>query len=178
MPKIGAVVFAVSLLIISNSTFVSAGNSSSPAPVQQPPSPEFLQIKTLVGSWEGTHSTEGKPEPVSVKYKLTSGGTAIVETLFPGTPKEMVSVYYDQDGKLQMTHYCMLGNQPRMAVDQANSQNLKFNLIENSGINVGKDPHMHALNIEFKDKDHIIQKWTMYENGKSKEPGIIELERK
>ena len=35
--------------------------------------------------------------------QVTSGGSALVEKLSPGTPHEMVSVYHDKDGELAMT---------------------------------------------------------------------------
>ena len=36
-----------------------------------------------------------------------------MERIFPGTPQEMISVYYDDDkGRLAMTHYCMMRNRP------------------------------------------------------------------
>ncbi|MEE9214278.1 MAG: hypothetical protein V3U54_05695, partial [Thermodesulfobacteriota bacterium] len=77
-------------------------------------SPEYEKMKTLAGTWEGTSSMGEEGEKVTVKYEMTSADSAIVETLFPGTPHEMVSVYYDDNGKLSMTHYCMIKNQPNM----------------------------------------------------------------
>ena len=47
----------------------------------------------------------------------TAGGSAVQETQFPGTPMEMVSVYHLDGADLVMTHYCVLGNQPRMKAD-------------------------------------------------------------
>src|SRR5258708_3038180 len=72
------------------------------------------KMKTLVGTWVMADK-DGKPtdEVVSV-IKVTAGGSAIHETLFPGQPHEMVSIYTADGSDLVMTHYCMLGNQPRM----------------------------------------------------------------
>ncbi|HET6425971.1 MAG TPA: hypothetical protein VFG20_19935, partial [Planctomycetaceae bacterium] len=51
------------------------------------------KLKTLVGTWVKADDS-GKPteEVVSV-IKLTAGGSAIQETLFPGQPHEMISMY-------------------------------------------------------------------------------------
>jgi hypothetical protein len=138
-------------------------------------SKEFERIKELVGVWEGTSNKDG--EKVTVKYKLTSGGSAIVEELFPDTPHEMVSVYYDKGGILSMTHYCMLRNRPHMELTKADANGRNFVLAAGSDINTGKDAHMHTLNIIFIDKDHITQEWTMFENGKEKQVAIFKLSR-
>jgi hypothetical protein len=138
-------------------------------------SKEFERIKELVGVWEGTSNKEG--EKVTVKYELTSGGSAIVEELFPGTPHDMISVYYDKGGKLSMTHYCMLRNRPHMELTKAGANDLDFVLVADSDINAGKDAHMHALRVVFVDKDHITQEWTMFENGKDKQVAIFKLSR-
>ena len=36
---------------------------------------------------------------------------------FPGQPMEMLSIYHQDKGDLLMTHYCILGNQPKMKAD-------------------------------------------------------------
>ncbi len=78
------------------------------APIAVPPSAEFENVKKLVGAWEGTATEkDGKVSPARAEYKLTSGGSAVVEILFAGTPHEMHSVYFNENGKLGMTHYCM-----------------------------------------------------------------------
>ena len=53
--------------------------------------------------------------------KVTAAGSAVHETIFPGTGHEMVSMYHADGKDLIMTHYCALGNQPRMKLDPKSS---------------------------------------------------------
>jgi len=130
-------------------------------------SPEFERMRQLVGAWEGTSDMGKAGEKVRVEYRLTAGGSALVETLFPGSGEEMVSVYHDQNGKLAMTHYCMLRNQPKMALTKADAQSIELVFApKGNDINPAIEKHMHAVNIAFTDKDHIVQKWTMFDKGK------------
>ena len=55
--------------------------------------------------------------------KVTAGGSAVHETLFPGSAHEMVSVYHLDGADLVMTHFCALGNQPRMKADPKSPAN-------------------------------------------------------
>lgn len=137
----------------------------------------FERMKSLVGAWEGTAKMSKEGEKVRVEYRLSSGGSAVVENLFPGTPHEMVSVYYDNKGKLTMTHYCALRNQPRMNLEKADAQNLYFMFAGGTNMDPKKDAHMHSLTISFVDKDHIVQKWALFAGGKEKETSVFELTR-
>ncbi len=140
-------------------------------------SAEFEQIKTLVGRWKGTSTSQAHgDQPADVEYKLTSGGSALVETMFPGTPHEMVSIYHDRDGKLTMTHYCILKNQPELDLQKAGPSQLVFDLSPRSAIGA-KEPHMHALTLTLQDSDHVTQEWTMYEGGAAKDKTTIQLSR-
>jgi len=81
--------------------FAGADEGKSESPDYMEPytgSAEFERIKSLEGKWEGTSIMHGKEVPVSVIYKTTSGGSVVVETLFPDTPHEMVSVYFEDGG--------------------------------------------------------------------------------
>ena len=141
-------------------------------------SKELERIKQLAGRWEGTSQETGKEaQPASVEYKVTSGGSAVVETLFPGTPHEMVSVYHDERGKVAMTHYCMLGNHPELALTKASDKELDFSLGEDSDIDSAKEQHMHALALMQSDSDHLSQVWTCYEDGKASKQITISLSR-
>jgi len=46
-----------------------------------------------------------------VTYRVASAGSVVQETLFPGTPHEMISMYHLVDGELVLTHYCAMANQ-------------------------------------------------------------------
>jgi hypothetical protein len=141
-------------------------------------SAEFERMKQLVGVWEGT-SDMGKPgEKVKVEYRLSSGGSALIETLSPGSGEEMVSVYTDPKGKLAMTHYCMLRNQPRMTLAKADAQAIELTFArKGNDINPAKEKHMHGVRITFTDNDHIVQKWTLYDKGKDAGGVTLQLTR-
>src|SRR6267142_369137 len=73
--------------------------------------------KLLEGAWVAADK-DGKPtEQVVSVFKVTAAGTTVHETIFPGTGHEMVSMYHPDGKDLIMTHYCALGNQPRMKLD-------------------------------------------------------------
>ena len=141
-------------------------------------STEFERMKQLVGVWEGTSDMGKEGETARVEYRLTAGGSALIETLSPGSAEEMVSVYYDRKGKLAMTHYCMLRNQPRMTLAKADAQMIELLFAKKGNdINPAKEKHMHAVRITFTDNDHITQKWTLFENGKDKGGVTLKLTR-
>jgi hypothetical protein len=116
--------------------------------------------------------------PVTVSYELTSGGSAILERLFAGTPHEMVSVYYSNGEKVVMTHYCMLGNQPQMALKKNDGKVILFEMDGTTGIASAQETHMHTLAITLSDPNHIQHEWTLFENGKKANAVIISLTRK
>lgn len=147
------------------------------APAPTAGSAEFERLKTLVGRWKGTSTSQAHGEQAAdVEYRLTSGGSALVETMFPGTAHEMVSIYHDRDGKLVMTHYCMLKNQPEMDLQKAGPGQLVFDLSPRSAIGAD-EPHMHALTLTLEDADHVTQEWTMYEGGAAKDKTTTKLSR-
>src|SRR5690242_9923644 len=76
--------------------------------------PNLDRLKALAGTWVEADK-DGKPtDKVVSVVKVTAAGSTVHETLFPGTPMEMISVYHLDGADLVMTHYCALGNQPRM----------------------------------------------------------------
>lgn len=148
-------------------------------PVKMPA--EFDRMTALVGTWEGTGPAmkpEEKPQQVTVQYALTSGGSAVVETMGPGTPHEMVSIYHAEKGKVAMTHYCMLGNHPTLALKKASAEKMEFEMKGTNGVSSLKEPHMHSLVITFHGPDQITQEWTSFANGKPAESAVFTLNRK
>ncbi|MBI2104974.1 MAG: hypothetical protein HYT90_05290 [Candidatus Omnitrophica bacterium] len=151
-------------------------DSEHMAPVAAP-SADLERVKQLAGRWEGT-SQEGQGEatPASIEYKVTSGGSAVVETLFPGTPHEMVSVYHDVGGKLSLTHYCMLGNQPELSLVSADGGSMSFSLSPSSPIQAS-EPHMGALTLTQDGAGGLTQVWTATINGQPAPATTIRVKR-
>src|SRR5437868_1614896 len=98
----------LSLLSLSLAQSLFAGDADKPFKG----SPEFDRMKSLAGTWKGIVDMGQGPVDMTVEYRVVSGGSVVEERLFAGTPKEMVTMYHDRKGKLALTHYCMLGNQP------------------------------------------------------------------
>jgi hypothetical protein len=141
---------------------------------------EFDALKGLVGTWEGTsqHKAGAPEEKVTTVYELTSGGTAVVEKLMPGTPHEMVSVYHKEGKTLAMTHYCALGNQPHMVLKKATTETMSFEMTRTAGVSSMKEPHMHAVTLTMSDADTLKQEWTHFEKGKKSGTAVFTLTRK
>jgi hypothetical protein len=118
-------------------------------------SAEFERMKTLVGTWRGKTDIGQGLIDLTVQYRLLAAGSVLEERCFAGTPNEMITMYYEKDGKLAMTHYCMFGNRPGMLLKSSDDKTLKFDFDATCGINVAKESHMHALTISFDDADTI-----------------------
>lgn len=138
------------------------------------------QIKSLAGKWEGTAQEGQKAEtkPAVAEYYVTSGGSAVEEKLFAGTPNEMISMYHDVKGKLSMTHYCMLGNQPQLEDKSSDASKIVLEESASSQTLLAGQMRMSSLTIEWKDKDHIVQTWQASDaDGKPLGPTTITLKR-
>ncbi len=152
-------------------------------------SAEFEQLKQLIGVWEGEMPMkdkggegakhEGMPEMMTmrVEYRLTAGGSAIQETFNAGSPMEMVSMYHDRGGNLSMTHYCMLGNQPRMDLDGSGPGKMSFTFAEENMLDPATGMHMHSMNLSIVDADNITQRWTMFQEGEAMQAHDMHLTR-
>ena len=149
----------------------------------EPPKPytgsaEFEKMKTLTGTWKATVDMGGGPMPVTAQYRVVSGGSAIEERLFSDSPNEMVTIYHDgKDGKLALTHYCMLCNRPAMTLVKAEGRSLEFDLVKDSEIKVDSEKHMHAVTLTLDDADHLTHDWTLFEDGKAKDRHPFKFER-
>jgi hypothetical protein len=138
-----------------------------------PISPQLDKLKSLAGNWEGK-STDGKA--IQASYKLVSGGTAIAETLSATGEPDMLTVYHVNGGHLMMTHYCSMGNQPRMQADASDGKTIAFHFVDGTNLAGPDAPHMNDLTITFVDANHITQEWAM--KGGPMEKVVFHLERK
>lgn len=123
----------------------------------------FDNLKALAGDW----TMGGGDGSVAVTYRVIAAGSAVVETLFPGAPHEMVTVYTVDKGELVLTHYCAEGNQPHMkAVKGGEANAIAFKFDGGGNIKSSKDGHMHEATFSFKDTDHVTTTWLFYRDGK------------
>ena len=102
-----------------------------------------------------------------------------METLFGGTEHEMITMYHLDGDSLVLTHYCSLGNQPRLKAKEADKENqVAFDFLDGANIDPAKDEHMHAVVFEFVGDDHLKADWTSYSEGKPKLTAKFDLKRK
>jgi hypothetical protein len=139
----------------------------------------FERLKTLAGTWEG-QAGQGQPgEAATVTYRVASGGSVVEETLFPGSPHEMISMYHLVDGGLVLTHYCAMANQPRMRLDGKAStpERLVFTFDGGTNFDPGTDTHVHSGVLEWKG-DALHAAWAVYSGGKETGQNQFVLTRK
>ena len=139
-------------------------------------SPEFERMKTLVGTWTGKTDMGQGPVEMTVQYRLLAAGNVLEERVFAGTPNEMVTMYYEQGGKLALTHYCVLGNRPAMLLKSSDSKSLVFDFDKTCGIGDGES-HMRALTLTFDDANTITTKCKAIIDGKAAEEHATTLKR-
>ena len=160
---------------------LAAGTRGEGAAKAAPTNPGLEKLKKLAGTWVEADA-DGKPtDKVVSVIKVTAGGSAVTETLFPGQPMEMESVYHLDKGDLVMTHYCVLGNQPRHKADPVSPANqIKWIFTGGTNLDPAKDKHMHGGTLTIVDADHIEFAGEAWENGKPSPEhcGTMKLVRK
>ena len=139
----------------------------------------FQRLKALQGEWVAVDETGRPTDQVVSVFRVTSGGHAIREVMFPGTEHEMVNMYYRDGDTVQMTHYCAAGNQPRMLLlpgAQPNVVRLQF--IDITNLASPADEHMHEGFFTWVNNDHLKTEWRAFRNGRYAESTRFDLERR
>ena len=167
------------LCIVALVALSAAGNAvgGDMVPQSHRGSKELERMKTLAGAWEGVDTSCMTGQTVRVEYRVTGAGSAVVETLGPGTPQEMVTVYYDKAGALYMTHYCAIGNRPQMMLKGSTADTIDLDLAPGGEVAAEREMHMHSLKITFKGPDKIVQDWALFDGGQKKSVSTFTLTR-
>lgn len=152
-------------------SFLVVAAVASAAPNAAPPAPGnaagWERLKTLVGSWEGTVMDTDHPGKVTVTYKLVSNGTSLMETMDVAEHSETMITMYAPDGdRIVATHYCSMGNQPRMAAKGLQGDSLDFQFVDATNVSDPNGELMRGLQVRFQDADHFQQLWTSRAAGK------------
>ena len=156
-------------------SFVAALAAEAPAPgAKGDDNPALARLKSMAGEWKGT-APDGKT--VKLTTRVASGGSAVVEQM--DMHGDMITVYHADGPDLMLTHYCGIGNQPRMraAAPSATDKSLDFKFVDATNMPDPKQPHMHDLKITFVDDDHVTQEWTFYKDGKPADTAKFNFER-
>jgi hypothetical protein len=169
------VVFAAGLGLFWLSTAVASAEPARSGDAD----PRFERLKGLVGTWVGTAQHGEQSFPTQVTYRLTGGGSAVMEILFEGTEHEMTTVYHRDGADLVLTHYCAAGNQPHMRATAADDAAvLRFEFAGGTNLDPAKDMHMHEGVIRWLDADHVQTAWASYQDGKPVGEARFDLTRK
>lgn len=135
------------------------------------------QVKALAGTWEGRND-KGEVTSTHV-FSVSSNGNAVREVMFPGSSHEMTNMYHMNGSRLMMTHYCAVGNQPRMMSTGGSTPGkivMVFDSVTNNSVET--DHCMGNMTLEIVSKDVIRQHWSGWEKGQPTEKLIFELKRK
>jgi hypothetical protein len=135
----------------------------------------FDQLKSLTGSWEGKNS---KGEPVQVSYRVTGGGSALMSEII-GHGEDMISmIHFDGANRLLLTHYCAVGNQPRMQASASpDGKTITFNFLDATNLDNPQSGHMDHVAIAVLDPNHHTEEWTFINHGQEMKE-VFDLKRK
>ena len=134
----------------------------------------FDKLSSLAGTWNGESVGEGEAAEaegggeVVHEFRVSAAGTAVMETMNPGSDHEMINMYHLDGDDLVLTHYCAGGNQPTMKLDRKRStaDKLIFDFTGGTNLDPAVDNHIHAAEITWVDDDHLRSAWTGYAEGK------------
>jgi hypothetical protein len=148
-----------SFLALPLTLAMAAGATNAPT---APPAKEaYDRLATLQGEWEGSYAN-GKEHRVS--YRLSAAGTALVETWDLGPGKEAMTVYYIDGDRLLATHFCPHGTQPRLQlVDQVGGE-LRFEIIDGTGLSAPGRSHQVRFAMEVRTPDSFARSEAYIEN--------------
>ena len=178
MNRILSATFSTMMCVSFLANITPADDKSNPSSAK-PAQAQFAQLKRLVGEWTGKAGHGDAEHEATISYKLTAAGSTVVETVFAGTAHEMVTMYHLDGDAVVLTHYCALGNQPRMKAEATGDpKKLVFRFLDGTNLDAAKDMHMHEATLEFVADDHIRSAWTSYTNGKPDSVAKFDLKRK
>jgi hypothetical protein len=126
----------------------------------------FEHFKKIEGKWQGS-STKGWNEEIN--FKTIAQRSVVVEDAFGAHPNEtmMSMIHLDRD-RLLLTHYCVSRTQPRLQATgfEDNGRKITFTYLDGTNLSSRDQGHMDKAIFHFIDEDHILSRWTWYQNGR------------
>ena len=164
IPTIAAAVVVVTCLV-------------APAdPSKKAATTRFDQFKALAGDWNDA-GPDGKSS--TIRFKLSSGGSVVEEVYFPDTNHEMVNMITKDGSDINLVHYCMLGNQPRMkAPNKVSGKSVAFKFVSAGNLKSKNDMYMRNVTFTFIDADTLKESWVSYNAGKQAGPPQVFMHKR
>ena len=139
---------------------------------------QFERLKGLVGEWE-VEDTQGELPPGTISYRLTAGGSTLVENLFVGSDHEMLSVYHLDGEDLVMQHFCVMQNAPKMRARAGGDPDaIDFECEGGTNIESCEDPHIHGSRFELVGPNEVRTACTMIQKDQPNAEKVFTLRRK
>ena len=169
------VLFCLVTLSVAAIPAAAAEHTGHPA-APQDPRLEFL--KGLQGNWVGQFGQDEMGEQV-FEFRVTAGGHAIEEREMIGTPMEMLTVYYLDGNDVVGTHFCMLGNRPRVKATTLKNNTLTFACNGTPGNAKSHDEeHVHGWSMRLDDDGQLHYSAELVRDGQVTEAPTVVLTRR
>jgi len=144
----------------------------SPAAIQEGGATKHNVVAPMVGS-----------DQVGMSFHVIGAGSAVQESLLPGTSREMVTMYHCQDmgcSQVQATHYCVKQNQPQMlAVQEIKDGVATFNCDMDTSLCQSWDDHVHTITHEVsEDGQHLKTTYSSFMNGEHTKDSVYHFDKK
>ncbi len=180
--------FVLCMVLVALSIAALAQSESATTP-NSGPQKSFDQMKTLAGTWEGPVTTNppmkdmGNGAVTQVSLRVTSRGNAIVHEMKeaataddPSRYDHPVTMFYLDNDRLLLTHYCDAGNRPRMvARTSPDGKRVEFDFLDVAGST--QYGHMQHAVFTIVDANHHIEEWTYLMPGDKPVVARLDLQR-
>ena len=121
----------------------------------------FATLKDMPGTWEGT-SQDGA---VKVTFKTTGGGSSVMSEILG--KEDMISMFHMDGDRLLLTHYCAVGNQPRMQASVSpDGKTITFTYVDATNLSAPDAGHMQQMILTVIDKNHHTEEWVFADHGR------------
>lgn len=106
----------------------------------------FERLKGLVGTWDVIE--KGTSKKFTARYTMTGGGSVLLEDL-----SGMTTAYHLDKDTLLLTHYCGVGNQPRMRVKTVanGGRQISFEMYDITNLKSPDAYRSTTLDVQFRD---------------------------
>jgi hypothetical protein len=166
--------FLLPLIALTLATVALAQHEmqTSPAQPQSDAQKSFTELKSLAGMWRGPVTADPPQseikngETMQISLRVTSRGNALVHEMGdfssqddPTKHDHPVTMFYLDNDRLTLIHYCDAGNRPRMvARTSPDGKTVEFDFADLSGSN--QYGHMYHAVFTTIDANHHIEDWT------------------